>query len=142
MARNFRRVRTAHPIAELNVTNMIDLGFTLLIIFMVATPLITQEQSIKVNLPVQDKTAQAKADPTDTYEVVVLRADGSYYLGIRKVTLAQLDQEFKRFAARAKQPVIEIKADATATMQQWVSVVSVLEKYQLKRVSFPTQVSK
>ena len=32
MARNFRRPRTAQPIADLNVTNMIDLGFTLLII--------------------------------------------------------------------------------------------------------------
>ena len=29
MARNFRRTRSAHPIADLNVTNLIDLGFIL-----------------------------------------------------------------------------------------------------------------
>ena len=51
MARNFRRHRTSHPIADLNVTNLIDLGFMLLIIFMVATPLIQQEQTVPVNLP-------------------------------------------------------------------------------------------
>ena len=34
MARVFRRKHTAHPIADLNVTNLIDLGFMLLIIFM------------------------------------------------------------------------------------------------------------
>ena len=35
MARNFRRHRVSHPIADLNVTNLIDLGFMLLIIFMI-----------------------------------------------------------------------------------------------------------
>jgi len=33
MARTFRRPRTSHPISELNVTNLIDVAFTLLIIF-------------------------------------------------------------------------------------------------------------
>jgi len=32
MARTFRRKHTTHPIAELNVTNLIDLGFMLMII--------------------------------------------------------------------------------------------------------------
>jgi len=59
MARNFRRTRSAtHPIADLNVTNLIDLGFMLLIIFMVATPLIQQEQTIPVNLPTVSKAPQ------------------------------------------------------------------------------------
>ena len=61
MARNFRRKHTAHPIADLNVTNLIDLGFMLLIIFMVATPLIQQEQKIPVNLPVRVGAAAAEA---------------------------------------------------------------------------------
>ena len=59
MARTFRRRQTAAPISELNVTNLIDLGFTLLIIFMIATPLIQQEQTIPVNLPAEGKKNQA-----------------------------------------------------------------------------------
>ena len=51
MARTFRRQRQTAPISDLNLTNLIDLGFTLLIIFMIATPLINQEQAIRVNLP-------------------------------------------------------------------------------------------
>ena len=43
MARSFRRQHTRHPISELNVTNLIDVAFTLLIIFMIATPLIQEE---------------------------------------------------------------------------------------------------
>ena len=34
MARSFRRQRQSAPISDLNVTNLIDLGFTLLIVFM------------------------------------------------------------------------------------------------------------
>ncbi len=63
MARTFRRQRQAHAIADLNVTNLIDLGFTLLIIFMIATPLITQEQTTPVDLPVTSRQQQAKPDP-------------------------------------------------------------------------------
>ena len=48
MARTFRHRQTAAPISELNVTNLIDLGFTLLIIFMISTPLIQSEQTIPV----------------------------------------------------------------------------------------------
>ena len=62
MARTFRRHRTAHPLADLNVTNLVDLAFVLLLIFMIATPLINQEQAIPVNLPVETRREQAKPD--------------------------------------------------------------------------------
>ena len=62
MARKFRQHQRAHPIADLNVTNLIDLGFMLLVIFMIATPLIQQEQTIPVNLPTVSKAPQTK-DP-------------------------------------------------------------------------------
>ena len=75
MARIFRRPRQLHPIAELNVTNMVDLGFTLLIIFMITTPLIQSEQTIPVNLPVEAKSEQAKPDPEARYETIVIKAD-------------------------------------------------------------------
>ncbi|MFZ1054135.1 MAG: biopolymer transporter ExbD, partial [Opitutaceae bacterium] len=61
MARTFRRPRQSHPIAELNVTNLIDLGFTLLIIFMITTQA-TQEQTIPVNLPSESKSVQQNVD--------------------------------------------------------------------------------
>ena len=62
MARTFRRRQTAAPISELNITNMVDLGFTLLVIFMIATPLIQKEQTIPVNLPSESKSPQQKPD--------------------------------------------------------------------------------
>src|SRR5215212_4717676 len=106
MARIFRRKHSAHPIADLNVTNLIDLGFMLLIIFMVATPLIQQEQKIPVNLPFETAKPQQKVDPKERFETITLQADGSVQLGARPFTLAQLAPELAKFAAQPKPPVI------------------------------------
>ena len=46
----------------MNVTNLIDLGFTLLIIFMIATSASTNEQTIPLNLPSETKSLQQKPD--------------------------------------------------------------------------------
>ena len=76
MARNFRRYRGSHPIADLNVTNLIDLGFMLLVIFMVATPLMQQEQAVGVNLPSVAKSAQPKSTPDERHVAVGVDARG------------------------------------------------------------------
>ncbi len=142
MARTFRRQRTAQPIAELNVTNLIDLGFTLLIIFMIATASINQEQTIPVNLPVTSQSPQAKPDPTTKFENITIKADGTYLLGTRVLSLAQLSRELAVFGARPKpeQPVFRFRMDATSTAQQYLSVVAELQKHNLSRISIDTQV--
>jgi biopolymer transport protein ExbD len=91
MARTFRRQRTASPIAELNLTNLIDLGFTLLIIFMIATPLIQQEQTIPVNLPTEGKRGQPKAPSETRFQPIVIDHNGQYYFGQRRVSYKELE---------------------------------------------------
>jgi biopolymer transport protein ExbD len=142
MARTFRRHRSAHPIAELNVTNLIDLGFTLLIIFMIATASINQEQTVPVNLPVDAQRPQAKPDPSTRYESLTVKADGTYFLGTRNLTMAQLSTELTKFEQeKPKPPVFRIQIDANATAQQWLPLMAELQAHNLNRVTFPTQVA-
>lgn len=139
MARTFRRPRTAHPISELNVTNLIDLAFTLLIIFMIATPLIQQEQTIPVNLPTESTKSQQKP-PSDTeFQAVSIDRSGNYYLGSRRVSLPELSSAFSAFAAKPKQPVIRIRADLTLQWQQVVRLMDEIKKHNLTRITFDTQ---
>jgi biopolymer transport protein ExbD len=142
MARNFRRKQTAHPIADLNVTNLIDLGFMLLIIFMIATPLIQQEQKLPVNLPVQSAQPQQKPDPKERFETITVQVDGRLLLEGRPFTMRQLIPELAKFAAEAKPPVIEIRVDADAKMQHVVTLMDELQKQNLTKISFPTQLAK
>ncbi len=141
MARTFRRQRTQHPISELNVTNLIDLGFTLLIIFMIATPLITQEQTIPLNLPSQSKVNQTRPDSSDKFETVTVRANGTYLLRAQPLSLAELARELDRMAALPKPPVLRIRVEASATAQQWVSVMDELQKHNLTRISIDTKIA-
>lgn len=139
MARTFKRQRSAHAISELNVTNLIDVAFTLLIIFMIATPLITQEQTIPVNLPIESVSEQPKADPKDRFETLTIQADGNVQLGGREMTLEALSPILAGFAAESKPPVIRFRVDAKATAQHWVSVMAELKRQKLTRISFDTQ---
>src|SRR5204862_5921781 len=113
MARHVRGHRVAQPIADLNVTNLIDLGFILLVIFMIATPLIQQEQTIPVQLPTVSKSPQTKVDVKDRFVAVAVDAKG-YYVDNRKVpvTLAELRSRLRAYALEPKQPVIRIRGDS------------------------------
>ncbi len=141
MARTFRRPRASHPIAELNVTNLIDLGFTLLIIFMIATTFSKQEQTIPVNLPGQSKTLQSKPDPSVHFLVIVIDARGNYYLDGKggPLSIAELRNRFQSSAAEATPPVVRIRADKTVPYEKVVAVMDELTKANLLKFNFDTQ---
>jgi biopolymer transport protein ExbD len=142
MARTFRQRRQMHAVSELNVTNLLDLAFVLLIIFMIATPLITQsEQTVPVNLPVESASEQQKPDPDAKSETIVIRADGTCLLGDRPVALNRMSQELARYASQSKPPVFRIRMDANSTAQQFISVMDALKKNNLSKISFDTQIS-
>ena len=139
MARTFRRPRSTHPIAELNVTNLIDVAFTLLIIFMIATPLIQQEQTIPVNLPTESVKSQAKPPPDTEFQAVAIDRTGNYYLGTRRVTFAELSSNLAGMAAKSNPPVIRIRADLTLQWQQVVRLMDEIKKHNLTKITFDTQ---
>ena len=144
MARNFRRARSAQPIADLNVTNMIDLGFTLLIIFMISTPLLIQEQSIKVNLPVESVRPQEKSDNTPV-QTIAIDKTGAVFWGTRKVTLAELATLMTEADKKTVPPIISIKPDGDAKVQAFVSVMDEYKKHpnlMKQKFSIATQPTK
>ena len=137
MARNFRRYRGAHPIADLNVTNLIDLGFMLLVIFMVATPLMQQEQAVGVNLPSVAKSAQPKSQPDEKHVAVGVDARG-YYVDSpgTSLTLAQLRSRLAALAGQPKPPVIRIRGDASVPYQKVADLINEVQRAGLTRVKF------
>ena len=139
MARIFRRHRSANPIAELNVTNLIDLGFMLLIIFMIATPLIQQEQSIQVNLPTESRRPPEKTDKDLTFQPISIDKRGRYFFGTTPVEFVELRTHLAELARRPKPPVIRIRADLTLQWQQVVKLMAEIKKYNLTKITFDTQ---
>jgi len=136
MARVFRSRRQAAPFSELNVTNMIDLGFTLLIIFMITTPLV--EQSIQVELPLEAQKDQSLREEPKT-ETVGIDAAGVLYWGDRKVDKDQLQSLLESAAALPVQPVIALRADRSLNYQAVIDVLDQIEKAGLTKLNIDTQ---
>lgn len=141
MARTFRRHRTAHPLADLNVTNLVDLAFVLLLIFMIATPLINREQAIPVNLPVETRREQAQPDKNTRFVAISIDRQGRYYFDSAPVSFSELSARLVPLASgpSAQHPVIRIRADLTLQWQQVVRVMDELTKNKLSKIQFDTQ---
>ena len=72
-----RRRRKQRLMSDINVVPYIDVMLVLLIIFMIATPLINQEQTIPVDLPAESRSSQDQPDPDTQFETNTIRRDGT-----------------------------------------------------------------
>jgi biopolymer transport protein TolR len=139
MARLIRRKHTTHPISELNVTNLIDVAFTLLIIFMIAPPLIQEEQTIQVNLPTESKRPQESPDKDLTFQSIAIDKEGVYHFGNTPIDFEDLRPRLAELAGRPKPPVIRIRADYALQWQQVVRLMDEIKKQNLTKITFDTQ---
>jgi biopolymer transport protein ExbD len=142
VARNFRRQRAAHPIADLNVTNLIDLGFMLLVIFMIATPLINQqEQTTRINLPTIAKVPETKDNKDERFVTISVDAAGRFYVGDSKtpVTLPELRTRLRGYAAETKPPVIRIRGDGEGKYQKVAEIFGEVERAGLTKFTLDSQ---
>jgi biopolymer transport protein ExbD len=137
MARTFRRQRNSHPMGELNVTNLIDLAFTLLIIFMIATPMLNQEQTVPVNLPVQAKSKQHEPDKDTRFVSLTLDAKGALYVNNQPLDMDQLAPRLRGFDA--ENTVIRIRAEGNVPYQKVITLMDEVKKSGLNQISFDTQ---
>jgi biopolymer transport protein TolR len=139
MARTFRRHRQAHAIADLNVTNLIDLGFTLLIIFMITTSYSSKEQTTPINLPVTSVSSLEKPDSSTKFETVSIDKQGRYYWGTKLVTSAELGARLNAAAALPKPPVIRIRGDGAVDFQKVMTLMDELKKRGLSKITIDSQ---
>jgi biopolymer transport protein ExbD len=136
MARSFHRAKRLTALSELNVTALIDLGFALLIIFMISTPLIEQERTLPVELPISTDADSKNLDVLFREIVVV---PGGYQLDGVQMNQVQLEQQLQLFSLSTQPPVISIKADRNIAYQEVVSLLDLLKKNELSKISLDTQ---
>ncbi|HEY8966088.1 MAG TPA: biopolymer transporter ExbD [Candidatus Methylacidiphilales bacterium] len=124
--------KNAHStMAELNVTPMLDLAFTLLIIFIITTPLM--EGNIEINLPTAtpDKTVQekpvVKAVEVDRHGVV-------HFEGKALKSVAQLSAALERLHAAEPKAAVVIRADRDLRYQALVDVFDAVQRAGITRL--------
>lgn len=137
MARDFKRANKLAVISDLNVTPLIDLAFSLLIIFMITTPVI--EQYNRIDLP--DQTTNEKQPPPEMDDqFITIDSDGAYHWGQDKVSKFELETKLDEIASsQEEQPVIHIRGDKSLRYQKIFDVINMLKARNLTKLSLDTK---
>lgn len=124
------------PLSELNVTSLIDLGFSLLIIFMISTPLIENERAIPVDLP---DSSESVSRNTDLRFVDITIIPGGYNVDGVALSSAQLEAQLKGYTLSGNPPVISVRADRAIAYQEVVTLLDLLKQNNLTKINLDTQ---
>ena len=123
--------RRRAPMAEINVTPMVDVMLVLLIIFMVTAPLLVT--GVPVNLPASKAGA---LDQHDKPIQVSLDAKGRIFVDDAEVAQGALADKLAWLAARGGQaPQVFVRADRALDWGRVMAVMGELNKAGLNKVA-------
>ena len=95
------------PMAEINVTPLVDVMLVLLIIFMITAPLMSHK--IRIDLPQANPNVQEQ-NPPEPIDLAV-KESGEIFWNDELVTEAMLQAQLRVSAQKNPQPELQIRAD-------------------------------
>ena len=130
-----RRGRRAarRPMADINVTPMVDVMLVLLIVFMVAAPLLT------VCVPIDLPQTKAKELNTESKPITVsITPAGDLFLGDQKVALEGLADAIAQKTTNGTEDRIYVRGDQTANYGAVMKVMGILSAAGYSKIGLIT----
>ncbi|WOI53938.1 protein TolR [Parvularcula sp. LCG005] len=124
----------SQPMAEINMTPMVDVMLVLLIIFMVTAPLLTV--GVEVDLP--ETEAKAMTDPGEPLAVTV-RADGSIYVQETLINYDNLVPHLRAVAAAGYSQRIYVQGDRAVAYDDVAKVIGRLNAAGFTQIGLVTE---
>jgi biopolymer transport protein ExbD len=122
------------PMADINVTPMVDVMLVLLVIFILAAPLFTQ--SIKLDLP----NAPATPTPAEPKTVTVsVDADGNIFWDKTPVSQNELNQRLIVAGKQQPQPQLQLRADKNTRYQTIAAIMGAAQANGVSKLGFVTE---
>ena len=121
------------PMAEINVTPLVDVMLVLLIVFMVAAPLLT------VGVPIDLPQTKAKELNTDSKPITVsVTPAGDIYLGDKPTSVDTLIADITAQAPNGTDERIYVRGDQTANYGAVMKVMGVLSAGGFSKIGLIT----
>ncbi len=121
--------------SDINVTPLVDVMLVLLVIFILTAPLMTS--AIRLDLP-QSAAAQAGGSPQAI--VLVVDAQGRWFLNDQAVTEIALREQLSQAARSNPLTELELRADAAVPYGRVVEAMGLAQKAGLSRIGFVAEV--
>lgn len=124
-------------IVEINMVPFIDVVLVLLIIFMVLTPILVQQQ-LSVNLP---HSVSGSASP-DRPIMIGVQSAGELTLNGKPIALSALEGALKTVLKSNPSQAILIESDKAATLQSVISVMDVAKRLNVGKLGISVEQKK
>jgi biopolymer transport protein TolR len=126
--------RKYKPMAEINVTPLVDVMLVLLIVFMVTAPLITS--GVDVNLP----QANAKPENSDSTPITItVNAQDQIYLQNSQVQLNNLVATLQQISQNNQDRRIFVRGDKNVSYGDMLSVMATITQGGFTKVALLAQ---
>ena len=129
-----RKGKRYQPMAEINVTPMVDVMLVLLIVFMVAAPLLTV--GVPVNLP-KAGAQSLKAD--DEPLAITVNAEGKIFIEETEIAAAALVPRLQAIAGAGLEQRIYVRGDKAVAYGRVADVVARINAAGYARVALVTE---
>jgi biopolymer transport protein TolR len=125
------------PLAEINVTPMVDVMLVLLVIFMVTAPLLTV--GVPVDLP---KTTAAKLTEPKKPIIVSINREDALFIGNKPVDEADLARRLEALAALDPDRIVYVRGDRAVPYGRLMDLLGVVNTAGFTKVSLIAEAAK
>jgi biopolymer transport protein ExbD len=132
-----KRKKAPPPVADINVTPMVDVMLVMLIIFMVITPMLSKGVSVDL-AKTKNPIAMQAADKSDAIVVAVTR-EGKTYLGTTQTAAIELGPKVKDILANRLDKMVFVKSDSRARYEVVVECVDNLRTAGVDQIGLLTE---
>ena len=122
------------PMAEINVTPLVDVMLVLLIIFMITAPLMSHK--IRIDLPQANPNVQQE-NPPEPIDLAI-KENGDLFWKDEPVTDAILQAQLRVAAQKSPQPELQIRADKPTQWQKIATVMAEAKAAGMVKLGFMT----
>ncbi|HEY2621986.1 ExbD/TolR family protein [Dyella sp. Tek66A03] len=121
------------PMADINVTPLVDVMLVLLIIFMITAPMLTHK--VKIDLPQPNPNVVQPENPPDPIRLKIDQS-GALYWNDTPVDELGLKAQIAVIASQSNQPELQINADDGVAYEHVARVLSDAKSYGLTKIGF------
>ena len=129
-----RRTREAiAPSAEINVTSLVDVALTLLVIFIITAPLM--QGGVEVGIP----KAQTESVPNEDGVTVTVDAEGRIFIGEAPVSWAEFPAQFPAIVRERNASSVYLRGDSAVDYGTVVRVLGAMKEADVASVGLIAQ---